>query len=95
MLRAPGLSICCGFSRNSDYIIVTSQTVKIRHTEKLLQLEYKYIAGPGHFCWSQRNLRSEQTGLSQCETGLTIGVEPIRSEQYKKNRILHKEKVMF
>ena len=34
------LSICCGFSRNSDYIIVTSQTVKIRHTEKLLQLEY-------------------------------------------------------
>ena len=37
-------SICCGFSRNSDYIIVTSQTVKIRHTEKLLQLEYNNIS---------------------------------------------------
>lgn len=90
MLRVcrASLSICCGFSRNSDYIIVTSQTVKIRQAQKL--------TAPGIYisvlCWawifvkSQRNLRSEQTGLSQCETELTIGVEPIWSQQYKKNR---------
>ena len=93
MSRKSELNICCGFSRDSDYITETSQTVKIKHTKNKLSAE-RYL-----WSWTfaaQRNLRSEQTGLSQCETEPTIGVEPIWSEQYKQTRVkLNTDKVML
>ena len=87
MLRAPGLSICCGFSRNSDYIIVTSQTVKIRHTEKLLQLKYIPL------CWAWTFLLEPEKSAKRANRIIPVwdraynrrGTNPLRTVQKEQN----------
>ena len=96
MLRAPGLSICCGFSRNSDYIIVTSQTVKIRHTEKLLQLKYIPL------CWAWTFLLEPEKSAKRANRIIPVwdraynrrGTNPLLTVQKEQNFAQRKSHVL-